>query len=147
MFLAESSIQLVPDGTLFIHLIIIGIMVAVLNRTLLKPINKILSEREKQISGKMTEAESLIADADSKLAEYSSALRSAREQGYRLLEQERAVALKEKEMQVRELKADLSKKVTTGLDATHRQQEQARKELESEASEIGNLIANQILGR
>jgi F-type H+-transporting ATPase subunit b len=147
MFLAESSIQLVPDGTLFIHLIVIFIMVLVVNKTLLKPINKILSEREKQISGKMTEAESLTAEADKKFAEYSTALRSAREEGYRLLEQQRTGALKEKEMQVRELKADLSKKVTTGLDATHRQQEQARKELESEASEIGNLIAKQILGR
>ena len=46
MFLAETSIQLVPDGTLLLHLLMVGVMVAVLNRTLLKPINQILAERE-----------------------------------------------------------------------------------------------------
>jgi F-type H+-transporting ATPase subunit b len=147
MFLAESSIQLVPDGTLFIHLIMIAVMVAVLNRTLLKPINKILSEREKQISGKMTEAEKLSAEAEQKLVEYSTALRSAREEGYRMLEHERGLALKERENRVRELKTDLSKRVDQGLRATATQQDQARKDLETQATDIGNLIAKQILGR
>jgi F0F1-type ATP synthase membrane subunit b/b' len=147
MFLAENSIQLVPDGTLLIHLIVIFIMVAVLNRTLLKPINKILSEREKQIHSRMTEAESLLAEADQKSVEYAKALRAAREEGYRKLEQEKAAAVKEKEIRVRELRADLSQQVTAGLHATVTQQDQARKELESQASEIGNLIAKQVLGR
>jgi F-type H+-transporting ATPase subunit b len=147
MFLAEASIQLVPDGTLLIHLLVVGVMVAVLNRTLLKPINKILSEREKQISGKMTEAQTLQAEADKKRAEYSAALRAAREEGYRLLEKERAEALKERELKMREFKAELNQKVKAGVDATHRQQEQARQELETQATEIGNLIATQVLGR
>jgi F0F1-type ATP synthase membrane subunit b/b' len=42
---AENSIQLVPDGTLFLHIIIILLMVFVLNATLFKPINRILEER------------------------------------------------------------------------------------------------------
>ena len=41
MILAETSIQLVPDGTLLLHLLMVAIMVFVLNRTLLKPINQI----------------------------------------------------------------------------------------------------------
>jgi hypothetical protein len=44
---AENSIQLVPDGTLILHVIIILVMVYVLNATLYKPINKILESREK----------------------------------------------------------------------------------------------------
>ena len=47
MILAEASIQLVPDATLLLHLVLVVVMVFVLNRTLLKPINDILSEREK----------------------------------------------------------------------------------------------------
>lgn len=147
MFLAENSIQLVPDGTLFVHLIFIVIMVAVLNRTLLKPINKILAERDKQIYGKMTEAESLTAEANKKSTEYAAALRSAREEGYRLLEQERTEALRSKEIRVLELKAELSQHVNAGLNATHRQQEQARRDIESQSDEIGNLIAKKVLGR
>ena len=41
MFLAEASIQLVPDGTLLLHLLMVAVMVFILNRTLLKPINQI----------------------------------------------------------------------------------------------------------
>jgi len=36
--LAENSIQLVPDGTLILHVLIILVMVYVLNATLFKPI-------------------------------------------------------------------------------------------------------------
>ena len=77
MFLAEASIQLVPDGTLLLHVLFIAVMVFVLNRTLLKPINQILAEREKQIGGRLSEAESLTAEADEKMRNYQSALREA----------------------------------------------------------------------
>ena len=48
---AENSIQLVPDGTLILHVIIILVMVYVLNATLFKPINQILESREKRTRG------------------------------------------------------------------------------------------------
>ena len=44
MFLAEAQIQLVPDGTLLLHVLMVAVMVFILNRTLLKPINEILAE-------------------------------------------------------------------------------------------------------
>ena len=42
---AENSIQLVPDGTLILHVLIIVLMVWILNATLYKPINRILEAR------------------------------------------------------------------------------------------------------
>ena len=56
MILLEASIQLVPDGTLLVHLVMVVVMVFILNRTLLKPINQILEEREKQVAGRLKEA-------------------------------------------------------------------------------------------
>src|SRR2546423_12605310 len=97
MFLAETSIQLVPDGTLLLHLLMVAIMVFVLNRTLLKPINQILSEREKQIAGRLKQAQALAAETQDKHRKYNDALREARAVGYRLLEKERAEGLKQKE--------------------------------------------------
>ena len=47
--LAETSIQLVPDATLLLHLVMVVVMVFVLDRTLLKPVNRILSERDKEV--------------------------------------------------------------------------------------------------
>jgi F-type H+-transporting ATPase subunit b len=147
MFLAEASIQLVPDGTLLLHLVVIFFMVFVLNRTLLKPINRILAEREKQIGGRLSEAQMLSAEAEEKMRNYQSALRDARTDGYRLLEKERAAALKEKDEKVRQHREQLSQKVAKELDSIQKQQEKVRAELESQADSMGVLISSQILRR
>src|ERR671916_1545868 len=94
---AENSIQLVPDGTLFLHIIIILVMVFVLNATLFKPINRILEERERRTRGRSGEAKGIIRDVEDKLASYERALREARSEGYRLMEQVRAEAMRERQ--------------------------------------------------
>jgi F-type H+-transporting ATPase subunit b len=147
MFLAEASIQLVPDGTLLLHLAMVAIMVFVLNRTLLKPINKILAERERQIEGRIKEAQTLVAETEEKLRTYNAALREARSEGYRLLEKERAAALKEKDEQVRQYREQISQAVATELQSTRQQEQKVREELESQAATIGDLISSQILRR
>lgn len=145
MFLAESSIQLVPDATLLLHLLFIAVMVFVLNRTLLRPINEILAKRDREIGGRLTEAQQLSAEAEEKLAKYNAALREARSEGYKLLEKERAAALKEKDEKVRQHREELSRNVAQQLEATQRQQEQVRAELEGQAATMGGLISSQIL--
>jgi F-type H+-transporting ATPase subunit b len=147
MFLAESTIQLVPDGTLLLHLILIGVMVVVLNKTLLKPINQILTERERNILGRMNEAQAMASETEQKLAEYNSALREARAEGYRLLEKERAAAMKEKDEKLRMFREEMSRKVSAEAEATRQQEESVRRELEGQASSISALISSQILRR
>jgi len=147
LFLAEASIQLVPDGTLLLHMAFILIMVIVLNRTLLRPINNILAEREKQITGRLDEAHALAVDADEKTKQYNAALRQARAEGYRLLEKERAAGLKDKDEKVRQYREELSRSVAQQLEATKKQQEQVRTELEAQATTMGGLISSQILRR
>lgn len=147
MFLAEASIQLVPDGTLLLHLVMIFVMVFILNRTLLKPINRILAEREKQIGGRLSEAQRLSAEAEEKTRQYQSALREARSDGYRLLEKERAAGLKQKDEKVRQHREQLSQTVAKELESIQKQQEKVRVELEQQADSMGVLISSQILRR
>jgi len=147
MFLAEASIQLVPDGTLLLHLLMVAVMVFVLNRTLLKPINEVLAEREKQVAGRLREAEALAAETEEKLRKYNATLREARAEGYRLLEKERAAALKEKEEKVRQYREESSKTVATQIAQTRQQEQTVRAELESQAVAVGDLISAQILRR
>ena len=147
MILAEASIQLVPDGTLLLHLVLVVVMVFVLNRTLLRPINDILSEREKQITGRLKEAEAMAAESEEKLKKYNDTLREARAAGYRLLEKERAEGLKEKEQQLRQHRDELSKKVSSQVDQIRKQEQAVKGELEAQAATIGNLISSQILRR
>lgn len=147
MFLAEASIQLIPDGTLLLHLVLILVMVFVLNRTLLKPVNQILAERERQIGGRLSEAQALSAEAEDKMRQYQAALREARTDGYRLLEKERAAGLKEKDEKVRQHREELSRTVAREIDSIQKQQEKVRAELEAQAGSMGVLISSQILRR
>jgi F-type H+-transporting ATPase subunit b len=145
MFLAQ--IQLVPDGTLLLHLVMVGVMVFILNRTLLKPINQILSERERQVEGRIKEAQLLAAETEEKLRKYNATLREARSEGYRLLEKERAAALKDKDEKVRQYREQLSQTVAAQVQTTRQQEQKVREELESQAATIGDLISSQILRR
>ena len=147
MFLAETSIQLVPDASLLLHLLMVAIMVFVLNRTLLRPVNQILAERERQITGRLKEAEALAAETQEKQRKYHEALREARSDGYRLLEKERAEGLKEKEEKLRQYREEMSKQVTAQLETTRQQQQSVKGELEAQATVISNLISSQILRR
>ncbi len=147
MILAETSIQLVPDGTLLLHLVFVVVMVVVLNRTLLKPINQILIEREKQITGRLREAEAMAAESQEKIKKYNDTLREARTAGYKLLEKERAEGLKEKEQKLRQSRDELSKEVAAQIDQIRQQEQTVKRELEGQAATIGNLISSQILRR
>jgi len=147
MFLAEASIQLVPDGTLLIHLLMVAVMVFILNRTLLKPINRILAERERQVEGRLQEAQMMAAETEEKLKKYNDALREARGDGYRLLEKERAEGLKEKDEAVRLYREETSREVQQRIENMRRQEESVKKELEAQAGAISSLISTQILRR
>jgi len=147
MILEENTIQLVPDATLLLHLVFVVVMVVVLNRTLLKPINRILSEREKQIAGRLREAEALAAESQEKLKKYNDTLREARTSGYKLLEKERAEGLKEKEQKLRQSRDELSTQVSAQVDQIRKQEQAVKGELEGQAAAIGNLISSQILRR
>ena len=147
MFLAEASIQLVPDGTLLLHLAMVGVMVFILNRTLLKPINRILAERERQVEGRLQEAQMMAAETEEKLKTYNDALHEARVDGYNLLEKERAEALKQKDEAVRFYREQMSQEVAARVDTTRKQEESVKKELETQAGAISSLISSQILRR
>src|SRR5215204_3305178 len=147
MLLLETSIQLVPDGTLLLHLLMVGVMVFVLNRTLLKPINHILSEREKQIVGRRAEAQAMSDEVEEKRRKYNDALREARADGYRLVEKERAESLKDREEKLRLYREQMSKEVSAQLETTRGQEQSVKGELEAQAAVISNLISSQILRR
>ena len=105
---AENSIQLVPDGTLFLHIAIILMMVFVLNATLFKPINRILEERERRTRGRSGEAHDILQRVEEKVTQYERTLREARSEGYRLMEQERAVAMSERQAKLSAVREEIN---------------------------------------
>src|SRR6185503_8210332 len=105
---AENSIQLVPDGTLLLHVLIILVMVYVLNATLFKPINKILENREKRTRGRLTEAQEIMGNVSDRVTEYERALRGARTEAYAHTERERAGAMQDRQQALDDMRAQLA---------------------------------------
>jgi len=144
---AENSIQLVPDGTLFLHVLIILVMVYVLNATLFRPINRILEAREKRTRGRLTEAQEILGNVSEKLAEYERALRAARTEAYALAERERAAAMQERQKAIDEMRAQLAASTAAEKEAIKGQAEAARTTLEADARRIAGEIGSRVLGR
>ena len=144
---AENSIQLVPDGTLILHVIIILVMVFVLNATLYKPINRILEAREKRTRGRMSEAQEIMTDVSQKLANYERQLRQARAAAYALAEQERTAAMQERQQKLNEMREQLAGSIAKEKQVIAAQAEGARASLEDESRRIASDISSRVLGR
>jgi len=145
--LAGNSIQLVPDGTLILHGVIIIVMVMLLNRTLFKPINRILEERDRRTSGILSDAAQTLVSIDQSLRQYEQALRGARAEGYQLMERQRAEAIRERERQIASARELLSKQTSTEKEEIRSQAEVARATLTKESRRMALRITSQILGR
>ena len=144
---AENSIQLVPDGTLILHVIIILVMVWILNKTLYKPINRILEAREKRTRGRMSEAQEILTDVSEKVSNYERQLRQARAEGYALAEQERTAAMQERQGKLNEMRQQLSESIAQEKQTIQTQVEEARVTLDGESRRIAREISERVLDR
>jgi F-type H+-transporting ATPase subunit b len=144
---AENSIQLVPDGTIFIHIAIILVMVFILNNTLFKPINRILEERERRTRGRSGEAKDILQRVEEATTNYERTLREARAEGYRLMEQERAEAMNERQIKLNTLREEINRTVEEEKELIRVQAAEARETLGADARSIAVEIGSQILHR
>ena len=144
---AENSIQLVPDGTLILHVIVILVMVYVLNVTLLKPINRILQARERRTSGRLSEAQGILSDVSTKLSEYERTLRQARTEAYAFTEAERGMAMQERQKKLNEVRQQLSESLAREKTLIQGQADEARAALEAESRRLAQEIGSRVLSR
>ena len=147
MLAFAESIQLVPDGTIVLHIAIIITMVFVLNKVLFKPINTILEERESRTQGRSGEARETIKRVEESVANYENSLRKARAEGYKLLEQKQAEAFGERQQKINLVRQEVEQQIGEQKDVIRAQATEARATLEGEAARIASGIRSQILGR
>lgn len=146
-FALAESIQLVPDGTLFLHIIIIILMVFILNRTLYKPITKVLRERDQRTKGSSAEAHGIMQRIDESLVNYEQTLRDARTESYRMLESERTQAVRERQDRLNLVREEVDELIRSEKNVIQSHAAEARAALEGEAQQMAAGIRDQILGR
>jgi len=143
--LAENSIQLIPDGTLALHVLLVVVMIGVLNLTLYGPLNRVLDERDRETKGR--EVRVVLAAVEMKVSRCERRLLESRVMGYQLVERERASALRERESNLRTLKGKMREWAVEEKVLIEQQTEDVRGELRRELEGVGVRIGAQILRR
>lgn len=139
---AEGSIQLVPDGTILIHILFVLIMVAVLNRVLFQPIAQVIAERESRNIANLKQAAELRRAIETGNKRYLDALREARTSGYKLMEEVRSEGLRERGAKIQSLKSEIEGRVAKEAAIIQHQAEEARSQLDTTtlAAEIRDKV-------
>jgi F-type H+-transporting ATPase subunit b len=145
LLLFAEAIQLFPDGTLFIHIGLILVMIYVLNRTLYRPINRVLEARERNKGGHSSEAEAILADVAAKDSRYTSEMLEARSGGYQHIEEEQNKAAAERDKQLVEARDEISSKFESEKAEMNGQADEARAAIATDADKIAESIAASIL--
>lgn len=140
-----ESIQLFPDGTLFIHIALILIMIWVLNRTFFRPINRVIESREKQKGGAGGEAETILKDVAAKQGRYNKSMLEARSEGYDVIEKLRAEAVAERQAKIAAAKQETAQGLADEKKQLQDQTDEARAAIAREAEEMSDKIAANIL--
>jgi F-type H+-transporting ATPase subunit b len=110
-----------------------------------KPLQKVLRERYEATEGARKLAESSLAKAAEKAAEYEAALRAARSDTYKELEQLRRQLQDERAAGVREARARAEAAVAQAKAALDAEVASLKKNLEAESENLADRIATKIL--
>ena len=140
---AEGSIQLVPDGSIFIHILLVLVMIAVLNRTLFAPIFKVLAEREERGKGNLAQAMQLETRIEQGNKQYRETLRSARTAGYKAMQEKRAVDLQARERELEAVRREVELRVTSERSSIDREAANARAQFDP--TSLGKEIRDRVL--
>ncbi len=143
--LAFAGVQLIPDGTILIHIALILVMIFILNRTFFQSINKVLEARELQKRTNLTEAEAILLEAKKKREKLEAELLKARMEGYQIIEDVRKQALAEVQSEIQAIKTEITSKVAEEKANIQKEAEKAKKEIKKQAEKLAEKISNRIL--
>jgi F-type H+-transporting ATPase subunit b len=110
-----------------------------------KPLERVLRERYDATEGARKLAETSLAKASDKAAEYEAALRLARNEIYKELEQLRRKLQEERTASVHESRSRAEAAITEAKAALRAEVEGLKKGLEAESDALADRIANKIL--
>jgi len=143
--LAQNILR--PDATAIVVFLTTLALVWILNRTLFQPVLRVLDERERRTRGFESEARAILAECEHKLSYYEDVLRRTRAEGYRLIEQRRQQALRERDQIVAETKREMTEAVLQAKEQLREQVREAKHHLEADAVRLAQDIIGTVVGR
>jgi F-type H+-transporting ATPase subunit b len=145
VLLLFQEVRLIPDGSMFVHIALILLMIWILNRTFFRPINRVIESRERNKGGRSSEAQEILKNIGDKQTQYEAAMLKARSEGYELIERERTEAMARRQEKIGAVKEEVVQFVSQENQELRRQTAEARAAIAQEAGKMAERISSNIL--
>jgi F-type H+-transporting ATPase subunit b len=142
----EESNFLVPNATFLVELFAFLIILFVLARWVIPPINKAMTERQRRIQQQFEESEQARARAEAAEQEYKDALTGARHEAARMREEAReqgASIIAEMRSQAQ---AEAQRILTAAKSQLEAERQQVLAQLRTEVGTLATTLASRIVG-
>jgi F-type H+-transporting ATPase subunit b len=138
---------LIPDLSVFWVIAFVLLLSVVLDRLLLRPLTRVMNEREGAVRTARELAESSRTRAQAAADEFESRTRAARGEIYQMMEDKRRAAVDERGRLVAETRAEVERTVGEATARVAAQSSVARRSLEQDVDALAITIAERVLGR
>ena len=144
--LVASSNFLVPNSTFIVELVAFLIVVFILGRYILPPINKIMDERQATIRQALADAEEAKRRAAEAEEEYKRIVGEARTQARSVVEEANRMAEQSRTERRQQAEAEYERIVASAGAEVEAQTRRAQEELRQQAADLAIAVAEKVLG-
>lgn len=138
---------MIPDLSVLWVIAFVLLLSVLLDRLLLRPITRVMSEREGAIQSARALAESSRARAQAATDELEARTRAARADLYRQMEEKRRAALDHRVALVAETRQQVERTMSEATARVAAQASAARAQLDRDADALAGSIVERVLGR
>ena len=138
---------MIPDLSVLWVIVLVLLLTVLLDRLLLRPLTRVMNEREGAIRTARDLGESARAKAQAASDELDAATRAARSDLYRQMDEKRRSALDRRAALVAETRAEVGRTVDEASARLGAQASAARQHLERDADALATTIVERVLGR
>jgi F-type H+-transporting ATPase subunit b len=136
-----------PDVTVFWVVLLILLTGVILNGLILKPVLRVMADREGAVRSARELAESAAAQARAATAEFETRTQAARAEIYREMDEKRRRALGRRADLLAQTRTSVEAEIVTARESLGNQAAAARAALEREANVLAGDIVERVLGR
>jgi F-type H+-transporting ATPase subunit b len=136
-----------PDLTVFWVIFFILLAGLILNGLILKPVMRVMNEREGAVKSARQLAESAAAQAQAATAEFDARTPAARAEIYREMDEKRRGALGRRAELLAQTRAQVEQEIGAARERLSNQAAAARRALEQDAAGMAGEIVERVLGR
>ena len=138
---------MIPDLSVVWVIVFVLALSVILDRLLLRPVTRVMSEREGAIRSARELAESSRSRAQAAADEFEAETRAARAEIYRQMDEKRRAALERRAAIVADTRRDVERSMVDATGRVRTQARAARAQLEREADALASIIVERVLGR